>query len=161
VFADLYGNLNVEGHWVAFTFWDTAEQVHAPFSIFLIFSGGLCQTQATGLSKHPCSHFFYDVSTRVSFDNILTKWKPEIDRFCPGTPIILAGTKIDLREEYEKNHPPGPLIKNIDKGLKIVDHNVTHPDFPDQLIVSEEVVTGILRFTSLSGVGRCLQVCRR
>lgn len=34
-----------------------------------------------------------------SFENVKTKWLPEIFHHCPSTPIILVGTKIDLRED--------------------------------------------------------------
>ncbi|XP_015785514.1 ras-related C3 botulinum toxin substrate 1 [Tetranychus urticae] len=43
----------------------------------------------------------YSVVSPSSFDNILTKWYPEIRHHCPDTPILLVGTKIDLREDNE------------------------------------------------------------
>ena len=43
----------------------------------------------------------YSVVSPVSFDNILTKWIPEIRDHCPETPILLCGTKIDLRDNAE------------------------------------------------------------
>ena len=36
-----------------------------------------------------------------SFDNVKTKWFPEIEHHCPGTPIILVGTMIDCRTNEE------------------------------------------------------------
>ncbi|KAG0172031.1 Rho GTPase protein rac1 [Apophysomyces sp. BC1034] len=34
-----------------------------------------------------------------SFENVKTKWHPEINHHAPSIPIILVGTKLDLREE--------------------------------------------------------------
>ena len=32
---------------------------------------------------------------------ILSKWHPEISHHCPNTPVILVGTKLDLRDDKE------------------------------------------------------------
>ena len=34
-----------------------------------------------------------------SFDNISSKWQPEVSHHCPTTPCILVGTKFDCRED--------------------------------------------------------------
>ncbi|KAI9637140.1 P-loop containing nucleoside triphosphate hydrolase protein [Dioszegia hungarica] len=34
-----------------------------------------------------------------SFENVRTKWLPEITHHCPNTPLILVGTKLDLRDD--------------------------------------------------------------
>lgn len=36
-----------------------------------------------------------------SYENVTSKWYPEIKHHCPDAPIILVGTKIDLRDDRE------------------------------------------------------------
>lgn len=43
----------------------------------------------------------FSVVSPSSYENVLTKWHPEIKHHCPDAPIILVGTKIDLRENKE------------------------------------------------------------
>jgi len=46
--------------------------------------------------------FCYSIENRVSFENILTYWIPEVQKHCPNVPIILCGNKlIDLRDDQE------------------------------------------------------------
>lgn len=37
----------------------------------------------------------------ASFENVRTRWYPELSHHCPKTPIILVGTKLDLREDVD------------------------------------------------------------
>lgn len=39
------------------------------------------------------------VISPISFQNVKTKWAPEINHYCPGVPYIIVGTKTDLRNE--------------------------------------------------------------
>jgi Ras-related C3 botulinum toxin substrate 1 len=39
----------------------------------------------------------FSVTSPVSFENVLTRWLPEIKQHSPDTPILLVGTKSDLR----------------------------------------------------------------
>lgn len=43
----------------------------------------------------------YSVVRPCSFRNITTKWLPEIRQHCPGTPLVLVGTQLDLREDVQ------------------------------------------------------------
>ncbi|POI22499.1 hypothetical protein CIB84_013754 [Bambusicola thoracicus] len=42
----------------------------------------------------------FDVTSRSSYDNILTKWYPEVNHFCKGVPVLLVGCKTDLRQGH-------------------------------------------------------------
>ncbi|XP_063709267.1 ras-like GTP-binding protein RhoL [Culicoides brevitarsis] len=45
-----------------------------------------------------CILICYSIENRASFENILTKWYPEMKFFAPDAPIILVGMKADLRD---------------------------------------------------------------
>jgi len=42
---------------------------------------------------------FFALNSTTSYQNVKTKWYPEIQRFAPEVPIVLIGTKSDTRDE--------------------------------------------------------------
>ena len=45
----------------------------------------------------------FSLVDKESFKNALNKWIPELFQNAPNAPIILVGTKSDLKKEYESN----------------------------------------------------------
>ena len=43
----------------------------------------------------------FSIASPPSLEHVKAKWYPEVSHHCPGVPIILVGTKIDLREDEE------------------------------------------------------------
>ena len=60
----------------------------------------------------------YSVVDPASYRDVSTMWIPEIDLHQPRTPIILVGTKIDLRENADVI---SDLTKNNEKPLTYED----------------------------------------
>ena len=87
VFDNYSTNVMYHGSAVHVTLWDTAGQDD--------------YKDMRPLSYPDTNAFLicFAVNNPVSFGNIETKWYPEIQFHCPGVPIILVGTKQDLREE--------------------------------------------------------------
>lgn len=64
------------------------------YSITALFSLAYCMYRLAS----PLIPSYFSPS---SFENVTSKWYPEIKHHCPDAPIILVGTKIDLREDRE------------------------------------------------------------
>jgi len=45
----------------------------------------------------------FSIISPSSFENIKIRWYPELQHHCPGTPCLLVGTKLDLREDSAIN----------------------------------------------------------
>jgi GTPase SAR1 family protein len=54
------------------------------------------------------------VVSPASHENVRGKWFPEVKHHCPTTPVILVGTKTDLRDD------PDTLTKLKDKRLSAI-----------------------------------------
>lgn len=44
---------------------------------------------------------YINLHSRASFENVKSKWLPEIRHHAPGVPFILVGTKLDLRDDED------------------------------------------------------------
>ena len=65
--------------------------------IFLICFSGLYIIY----SKYVNTYTYHLVVSPASFENVRGKWFPEVKHHCPSTPVILVGTKTDLRDDME------------------------------------------------------------
>jgi len=56
----------------------------------------------------------YSIISPTSFDNVRSKWGPEIGHHAPGVPALLVGTKADLRNDVD--------VANalVQRGLKMI-----------------------------------------
>ncbi|KAG5536831.1 hypothetical protein RHGRI_024310 [Rhododendron griersonianum] len=95
VFDNFSANVVVEGTTVNLGLWDTAGQEDYNRLRPLSYRGADVFVLA------------FSLVSRASYENILKKWIPELQHFAPGVPVVLAGTKLDLREDkhYLSDHP--------------------------------------------------------
>ncbi len=43
----------------------------------------------------------FSLTNPTSYNNVKEKWYPELQEHAPGIPIVLVGTKLDMREDPE------------------------------------------------------------
>lgn len=87
VFDNYSANVMVDNKTISLGLWDTAGQED--------------YDRLRPLS-YPSTDVFlicFSVDNRVSYQNVKTKWWPEVTHHCPKSKLVLVGTKIDLRED--------------------------------------------------------------
>ncbi|NXD03246.1 RHOF protein, partial [Certhia familiaris] len=89
VFEKYTASLQVAGKPVKIHLWDTAGQEDYD------------RLRPLSYSDADVVLMCFDVTDSNSFDNILTKWYPEVNHFCKGVPVLLVGCKTDLRQDQE------------------------------------------------------------
>ncbi|XVF87399.1 hypothetical protein PTKIN_Ptkin18bG0117200 [Pterospermum kingtungense] len=54
----------------------------------------------------------FSLISKASYENIYKKWIPELRHYVPNVPIVLVGTKLDLRDDKQflSDHPGATAI---------------------------------------------------
>ncbi|BBN67728.1 RAC-like GTP binding protein 5 [Prunus dulcis] len=95
VFDNFSANVVVDGSTVNLGLWDTAGQED--------------YNRLRPLSYRGADVFLlaFSLISKASYENIAKKWIPELRHYAPTVPIVLVGTKLDLRDdkEYLIDHP--------------------------------------------------------
>ncbi|XP_053147338.1 ras-related C3 botulinum toxin substrate 1-like [Hemicordylus capensis] len=73
----------------------------------------------------------------ASFISIRAKWYPEVRRYCPDTPIILVGTRLDLRDAKD------PAEQQKEKKLTAI-------TYPQGLAMAQEI--GAIKYIECSAL---------
>ncbi|KAM7381704.1 hypothetical protein PAMA_012510 [Pampus argenteus] len=89
-FSDTYGTqVSVDGQTVDLNLWDTAGREGydrlRPLSYNLVDVIIIC----------------FSIASPSSYEDVEHKWHPEVKHYCPDVPILLVGTKSDLRDDQE------------------------------------------------------------
>ncbi|KAL1140818.1 hypothetical protein AAG570_000746 [Ranatra chinensis] len=95
VFDNYSDNITVDGVTYSMTLWDTAGQEDYE------------RLRPLSYPNTDCFLLCFSVGNKTSYDNIVSKWCPELKHHCPNVPIVLVATKSDLREEKDNTIPKG------------------------------------------------------
>lgn len=100
VFDNFSANVAVDGNIVNLGLWDTAGQEDYSRLRPLSYRGADIFVLA------------FSLISRASYENVLKKWMPELRRFAPNVPVVLVGTKLDLRDDnrYMSDHMGSNVI---------------------------------------------------
>lgn len=89
VFDNYSSQVTVDSRTVSLNLWDTAGQE---------------EYDRLRTLSYPQTNVFiicFSISSPPSYENIKHKWHPEVTHHCPSVPIMLVGTKSDLRSDAD------------------------------------------------------------
>ncbi|KAL1554445.1 Rac-like GTP-binding protein arac1 [Salvia divinorum] len=89
VFDNFNVNMAVAGSSVNLSLWDTAGQE------------GYNRLRPLSYREAGVFILVFSLISKTSYDNVHNKWVSELRHYAPKVPIILVGTKIDLREDEQ------------------------------------------------------------
>lgn len=110
VFDNYSTNVSVDGKQISLGLWDTAGQEDYDRLRPLSYP----QTDVFVIA--------FAVSSPSSFENVRAKWVPELTHHAPNTPLLLVGTKIDLRQDagmIEKLRERGQAPITYEQGVQL------------------------------------------
>ncbi|KAF0978477.1 hypothetical protein FDP41_002297 [Naegleria fowleri] len=61
----------------------------------------------------------FSVVNHTSLTNVKAKWVPEVRHHCPKVPIVLAGTKCDLRKDKDYIQREGLQVVSPEEGQRV------------------------------------------
>lgn len=95
MFDNFSANVVVDGNNVNLGLWDTAGQED--------------YNRLRPLSYRGTDVFLlaFSLISKASYENVSKKWIPELKHYVPSVPIVLVGTKLDLRDDKQffSDHP--------------------------------------------------------
>ncbi|XP_028655182.1 ras homolog family member Gb [Erpetoichthys calabaricus] len=87
VFDNYSSQMTVDGRTISLNLWDTAGQE---------------EYDRLRTLSYPQTNVFvicFSIASPPSYENVKHKWHPEVTHHCPNVPILLVGTKKDLRND--------------------------------------------------------------
>jgi len=110
VFDNFTTGVEVDSKLINFALWDTAGQEE------------YSRLRALSYPETDVFLLCFSVISPSSFENIRTKWYPEVSHHCPEAKLILVGTKIDLRDDKDTlDSLKGEKLPTPDMGQKLAE----------------------------------------
>uniref|UniRef100_A0A1B6M150 Ras-like GTP-binding protein RhoL n=1 Tax=Graphocephala atropunctata TaxID=36148 RepID=A0A1B6M150_9HEMI len=135
VFDNYADNITVDDQEYNMTLWDTAGQEDYE------------RLRPLSYPNTDCFLLCYSVGSRSSFENILSKWHPEIKHHCANIPIVLVATKTDLRNEDGEtiSTAEGKKLKRKIKASRLMECSAKNGEGLDEIFI--EAVRSVVNKT--------------